>query len=766
MLNMNIPSCLLSKYFQKLILINCFFALLFLVNPINIKAQEIQKRPRVGLVLSGGGAHGIAHLGVIKVMEEAGLRPDYITGVSMGSIIGGMYALGYTADSLHKIFNTINWKLILSNKIPENKVIFLEKNHFSNSAISLPLSFRKVILPSGLINGQQVENTLSFYAWPAADINDFSKLPIPFMCVGTDIITYKKIDLKTGYLPDAIRASFSVPSIFTPLKIDTLLLLDGGLIRNFAASEAKDMGADIIIGSYVGFNGYKEDKLQTVSGIMEQIAMFRSLDDFEEEKKLVDVLIKPETKGFSIFEFENADSLIQRGYEAALPYKNYFRKLADSLNRIGPQKPLENILDKQSYTFNKIEIEGNKSYSDEQILGVLDIKPENKVDKYLLTDRIELLFGKAWFDKVKYRVIPRNDSLILVIDCIEKPAAMLYGSVHYDNSLQSGLIFEISVKNFLTERSVINFGSRIGQYYKFELNYLQFIDRNQIFGLSANLNSDNTLIPLLELKGDKGEVISRNFTPGLSINRRIGLNNMMSISANYENMNLILHYISDVHLKNLSYNYITATYDYQRNTLDTKYFPHRGTIFNFSISTSKLQSAEIKNDSSNAVIRLNNHGELSFNRFYSFHGSFNYYFSTTSKMTFSLGGDALLITDSDSVSSQNNFYLLGGIESVNKRSIPMFGFQSNEIPVKKLAGVRTELDMKLFEDFHMNIMANIFVAQEADRDKGFSLLTGFGIGAGYMSIIGPIKIGLMYGIYKREEYFNKIKGYISVGYNF
>jgi NTE family protein len=765
MLNMNIPSCLLSKYFQKLILVNCFFALLFLVNPINIKAQEIQKRPRVGLVLSGGGAHGIAHLGIIKVMEEAGLRPDYITGVSMGSIIGGMYSLGYTADSLHKIFNKINWKLILSNKIPENKVIFLEKSHFSNSAISLPLSFRKVILPSGLINGQQVENTLSFYAWPAADINDFSKLPIPFMCVGTDIITYKKIDLKTGYLPDAIRASFSVPSIFTPLKIDTLLLLDGGLIRNFAASEAKDMGADIIIGSYVGFNGYKEDKLQTVSGIMEQIAMFRSLDDFEEEKKLVDVLIKPETKGLSIFGFENADSLIQRGYKAALPYKNYFRKLADSLNRIGPQKPLENILDKQSYTFDKIEIEGNKSYSDDQILGVLNINPGKKVDKYLLTDRIELLFGKAWFDKVKYRVIPRNDSLILVIDCIEKPAAMLYGSVHYDNSLQSGLIFEISVKNLLTQRSVINFGSRIGQYYKFELNYLQFIDRNQIFGLSANLNSDNTLIPLLELKGDKGEVISRNFTPGLSINRRIGLNNMMSISANFENLNLVLHYISDVHLKNLSYNYITATYDYKINTLDAKYFPHRGTIFNFSVSTSKLQSAEIKNDSSNAVIRLNN-GEFSFNRFYSFHGSFNYYFSTTTKMTFSLGGDALLITNSDSVSSQNNFYLLGGIESVNKRSIPMFGFQSNEIPVKKLAGVRTELDMKLFEDFHMNIMANIFVAQEANRDKGFSLLTGFGIGAGYMSIIGPIKIGLMYGIYKREEYFNKIKGYISIGYNF
>jgi NTE family protein len=763
---MNTYSCLFSQYLQKLILINCLFCLFFFSNPINVNAQKVYGRPRIGLVLSGGGAHGIAHIGVLKVMEEAGLRPDYITGVSMGSIIGGMYSLGYSADSLQKIFKSINWKLILSNKIPENKVIFLEKNHFSNSAISLPLSFRKVILPSGLINGQQVENTLSFYAWPAADINDFSKLPIPFLCVATDIINYKIVDLKTGYLPDAIRASFSVPSIFTPLKIDSLLLLDGGLIRNFAATEARDMGADIIIGSYVGFNGYKADKLQSVSGIMEQIAMFRSLTDFEEEKKLVNVLIKPETEKFSIFQFENVDSLIQRGYEAALPYKEYFRKLADSLNFISSQKPIESILDKKSYTFNKIEITGNKSYSDEQILGVLNIKPETKVDKYLLTDRIELLYGKAWFDKVKYRVLPRNDSLILAIDCIEKPAAMLYGSVHYDNTLQSGLIFEMSVKNLLTQRSVINLGSRIGQYYRVDLNYQQFIDRNQIFGLSANLSSDNVLLPLLELRGEKGEVISRNFTPGLSLNQRIGLNNMMSISANYENLNLLLHYISDAHLKNFSYNYLTATYDYQINSLDNKHFPHRGTILNISVSTSKLQSAELKTDSSKVDFRLNNQGEFSFNRFYTFHGSVDHYFSPSGKVTISIGGDVLFITRSDSVSAQNNFFLLGGIESVNKRSVPMVGFQANEIPVKKLAGFRTNIDMELFENFHLNFMANIFAAQEANRSTGFSLLTGIGVGAGYMSIIGPIKIGLMYGNYEREEYFNKIKGYISIGYNF
>jgi len=766
MLNMNPHHHFFSQSLQKLILINCLPFLLLFCNIININAQNVQVRPRIGLVLSGGGAHGIAHLGVIKVMEEAGLRPDIITGVSMGSIIGGLYSLGYSADSLQKILKSINWKSILSNKIPLNKVIFLEKEHFSNSAVSLPLSLRKIVLPSGLINGQQAENMLSFFAWPAADINDFSKLPIPFLCVATDIINYKIVDLKSGYLPDAIRASFSVPSIFTPLKIDSLLLLDGGLIRNFAASEAREMGADILIGSYVGFNGYKADKLQSVSGIMEQIAMFRSLTDFEEEKKKIDVLIKPNTNKLSIFQFDNVDSLINRGYEAALPYKEYFRKLADSLNLIGAEKPIESILGKKTYTFKKIEITGNKSYSKDQILGVLDIEPEKEVDRKLLTDGIELLYGKAWFEKVKYRVLSRNDSLILVIDCIEKPAAMLYGSVHYDNALQSGLIFEMSLKNLLTQRSVINLGSRIGQYYRVDLNYLQFIDRNQIYGLSANLSSDNVMLPLLELRNEKGEVVSRNFTPGLSINRRIGLNNMMSISANYENLNLLLHYISDAHLKNFSYNYLTETYNYQINSIDNKHFPHRGTILNVSVSTSKLQSAELRTDSSKADFKLNNQGEFSFDRFYTLHGSVDHYFSSAGKMTFSIGGDILFITKSDSVSAQNNFYLLGGIESVYKRSVPMVGFQPNEIPVKKLAEFRSNLDMELFENFHLNFMANIAVAQEANRSAGFSLLTGIGVGAGYMSIIGPIKIGLMYGGYKREEYFNKIKGYISIGYNF
>ncbi len=752
--------------FPERFFLDSLICLLVFFITLDISAQENVKRPTVGLVLSGGGAHGIAHLGVIKVMEEAGLRPDFITGVSMGSIIGGLYSIGYSADSLHKLLNKVNWQLLLSNKLPENQVIYLEKAHFYHSIISLPISHKKIVIPSGLISGQQFESILSFYTWPAADINDFSRLPIQFRCLATDILSFKQVNFKSGYLADAIRASASVPSIFSPLKVDSMLLLDGGLIRNFAASEIREMGADIVIGSYTGFDPFTEDDLQSVQGIMKRIGLFRGLDDFENQKKLVDLLIKPQIDEFPRSAFENVDSIFQKGYEAAIPYKEYFRKLADSLNRISSQKPMEYILDKQYYSFDKIEITGNKIYSDYQILGVLDIDPEEKIDKYKLKEKIELLYGNAWFDKVKYRIVPRNDSLILVIDCIEKPQVMFYGSVHYDNSLLFGLILEMSGKNLLTKRSVINLNSFIGQFYRFEFNYLQFIDRNQIFGLSANFYTDNTLLPMLELNGNSSDVFSRNIRTGLAINRRLGLNQLMSVSGYYENFSLTPRHRAEFSLRNLSNNYLAMSYDYNINTLDMKNFPNQGMILNTSAIVSKLFSTVFQTDSSKVVLKESSNEINSFDRFYTFFGNIKYYFSPVRKMTFEIGGDAMLITDSDSVSSQNNYYFLGGIESLNKRSIPMVGFYSNEIPVKKMAGLRAEIDMEFFRNFHLTIMSNIFWTEAIGNEDVLSVYEGYGVGVGYMSRVGPLRIGLMNGNSSSEKYVSQIKGYFSFGYSF
>ncbi len=455
-----------------------FFVLAILLFPALVQSQDSAARPKIGLALSGGGAKGLAHLGVIKVMEEAGLRPDYITGVSMGSIIGGFYAMGYSADSIAVLFRSSDMDMILSDRIPENRVIFLEKKHFHNSMISLPITRKKILLPSGLIAGQQVENLLSYYSWPAANISNFSELPIPYLCVGTDLLTGKAVLLTEGYLPQAIRASIAIPSIFTPVRIDSALLVDGGVVHNYAATELRDMGADIVIGSYVGFRRYTEKDLESAYGILKQIGFLTSLADYGEEKSKTDILIEPDMRDYTTLDFSHIDSIVATGYRAALPYREKFKRLADSLNAIGAQPPLVPLPEIKYHVFDRIDVTGNNITRDEEIIGVLNISPGQRVSRDLLADRIELLYGKGWFEKVSYRIIPRNDSLLLEIDCIERPKAMIYGSLHYDIALSAGAVLGLSIRDLLTPRSVIYAESYIGQYYRLRLGTIQFLDKS------------------------------------------------------------------------------------------------------------------------------------------------------------------------------------------------------------------------------------------------------------------------------------------------
>lgn len=759
-----------SEYHKSLII--KLLILLILVSVIKpffgpaIFAQDPVKRPKLGLALSGGAAHGIAHIGLLKVMEEEGLRPDYITGVSMGSIVGGMYSMGYSADSIKNILKSIDWSLVLGNRIPENKIIFLEKNHFYNSIISLPVSFKKVQLPSGLINGQQMENMLSYYCWPAADINDFSKLPIPFHCMGSDIVTGSKIELKTGYLPEALRSSSAIPSIFTPFTIDTCILVDGGLFRNIAVDEVKAMGADIVIASYTGFYPLSNSVLQSVDGLIRQIGLLESYKDFNEQIGSIDYLVEPYTYDVSMMDFGNVDTLVERGYKAAVPYREAFRRLADSLNNIGPQEPLKPLLDKQLYSFDKIEITGNKVNTDAQILGVLNIKPGEKVDKDRLTEAIELLYGKAWFDKIRYRITPRNDSLILVVDCIEKPRAMLYGSIHYDSFLESGLLISFSGKNLVTRKSIINIDSYIGKNYRLKSSVIQFVDRNQKYGISADYFTERTPLPLLTVNKESGKMVTRNFFGGLSLNARIGLNHMMRLIEEIEYFNLTPDFISGQGLNRLSYNNLTTTVEYLANTLDKKYFPDKGFLYSISISSSKPLSAAVKSDTLNASFDASIPGDFSFERFHTLHGSFRYYFPANRKTTMCLKADALYTNINSSLTAQYSYFFLGGTEVAGRRSIPMTGFHANEIPVRNVAGIGAEVDFEAIKDLHLDLATNVFTIQEAGRESGYSILFGYGLSLSYMSIAGPLQIGIMHGIYSEETHFNQVKGFISFGYNF
>jgi len=741
-------------------------AFIFAFPPSLLTAQEIAPRPKLGLALSGGGAKGLAHLGVIKVMEEAGLKPDYITGVSMGSIVGGLYALGYSPDSIATMFRTYNWDAALSDRIPENKIIFLEKRHYFNSLISLPITRSAIKIPAGLINGQLIESGFNHYFWPAAHISDFSELPVPFLCLATDVLTSKKVIFRSGYLPDAIRASIAIPSIFTPVKTDTAVLVDGGVLRNFAVTELREMGAEIVIGSYVSFRGATEKDLESVQGILKQIGFLTSLADYETQKQLTDIMIEPDLKGYSTMSYGSVDSIMARGYREALRYKDRFIRLADSLNAMGLREKVTPLPDVMYYQFDTISVVGNNIVSDEQIKGVLDIVPQQPVDRDLVADRIELLYGKGWFEKVKYRIIPRDDKLILEIDCIERPQAMLYGSLHYDPALSSGVVLNLSVRDLLTPSSVINADAYIGQYYRFRISAMQFIDRSQKFGMEASFYADNTRLPLVRLRHETGPMLSQNYISGLTLSKRMSLNHLMSVAATIEDQHLVPDYVTTTGIRNLSYDYLKLAFSYQANTLDYKHFPSTGISYFLSASTSNLLKGIIKTDTSRDVYKPGDESSFVFDRFYAARAWFRNYNSPSDKVTISFGGDLLLATGVDSITSNNNFFYLGGIESVTDRSISCIGFHANQIPVQSLGGIRVGVDIEIATDIHLSLEGNLFALKEPEREVGVSLMGGYGAGIGYMSIAGPIRIGIMQGFYDRELLYKQVKGYVSIGFSF
>ncbi len=732
----------------------------------DLYSQDAGERPKIGVALSGGGSLGIAHLGLLKVMEESGLRPDCISGVSMGSVIGGLYSIGYSADSILNMLRSTNLNDALINKIPEDMISYAEKRYFQNSITSFPVSRRKVDLPAGLTNGQVIENFLNFYAWPAAGISDFRNLPIPFICVASDILTVSVVEFDKGYLPQAIRASLAIPSVFTPVKIDSLVLLDGGIYRNFAPSEAIDLGADIVIGSYTGFHWKNEDELKDISDILKQIAFSLGYTDFEQQKKLVKYLIVPDLKGYSSMDFSRVDSIYMRGYKAAVPFREKFRRLADSLNAFGPQKPVKNILGKKYYIFDRIEIKGNVNYSDSQVMGILGIQPGDSVDQFMMKEKTDLLYGTTWFDKVEYRIIPENDSMIMVLECREKPVTEIFGSVHYDNVIGSGIILSLSAKNFAFSGSQFNLDTYIGRNYRVRSRFLQYIGWRQAASIAAYLEYDRTHIPLLHLKQDAGTVTSGNFSTGLTIGKRFGLNNMFGLSGVYENLSLEPRYYSATGNESIYYNYFRTGFSYGINTLDTKHFPNRGTILNIEGITSKLISASIRNDEGSNSFYESDPGNFLFDRFYTLKMNFRQYVTNIRRLTFSFHADVLYLSKCDSALARNNFYMLGGFDKVNARSIPMTGFSALEIPVQKTAGMGIEFDFEPANNLHFNIMADLFAAEDIYSDGEFRVLTGVGAGAGYMSILGPIKTGIMFGRNPYEKYFKSMKGYITIGFNF
>ena len=209
------------------------FLLLFILCSLGLFAQDKGKRPSIGITLSGGGAKGLAHVGILKAIDSAGLKIDYVTGTSMGSIIGALYASGYSGDSIEKIGRDMDWDMLLSNSSSLRSFSMQEKEDYSKYAVELPWVDKTLRLPSGVLESQELWLRFNELFFPVHQIKDFSKFPRSFQCIATDVATGDIVVLDSGEIVQAARASMAIPSIFTAVNYKNRKLVDGGIVRNF-----------------------------------------------------------------------------------------------------------------------------------------------------------------------------------------------------------------------------------------------------------------------------------------------------------------------------------------------------------------------------------------------------------------------------------------------------------------------------------------------------------------------------------------------------
>ena len=723
-------------------------------------------RPKIGLVLSGGAAKGIAHVGVLKVLEEAGIVPDIITGTSMGSIIGGLYAMGYSADMLEKLILRQDWGKVLSDKIPLNEVVFEEKPFFENQLIEVPFENWKIKVPSGLIYGQQIASLLTKLTLPAYTIDDFNHLPIPFVCVGADIIRGKSIPINGGYLQDAMRASMAIPTIFTPIARDSFLLVDGGLIHNFPVMEAKAMGADIIIGVYTGARRAEEAKLNNFASIITQSVFLLSIQDADAQMPYVDLYIEPDLTNYSAADFKNADSIMVRGERAARAQFQQLKALADSLNHIAPPPVIQPLPLVNTIWIDCIDVQGNRQFSEAEIIGEFAIEPNRFVTPDELDKGINKLYGTNHYEKVDYRIRREGDGNVLTIFCQEKSPVLLKAAINFDSYSEAGFLVNYTYRNLLFPASRFLFTGKLSKNYRIHFSYLKYINKAKTTSLFANWEIDRDKVPIESATGlqQNFSLVDALFEVG--IQKRLNRNVIIGLGAQAENMRFKPLAGNETPFNRLLYSNLNISGFWQLNTLDRNIFPSKGSSLTFEIKHLRNNQFEVENF--NAPVPEES----------------AFAFEPYTKITFqsrsliplhrlaSLQINPFLGIVFNPSNTFGDFFLVGSPEALNRRALPFHGLNTNEIVAQTAFGVDVGYQHFLKRNLLLsfNINGGFFQQPEALRETylrdDFRSIVGGSVSLGYTSFLGPLRAAVSLPFYAEGGIDYAPRFFFALGHQF
>ncbi len=542
--------------------------------------QEKKTRPKVALVLSGGGAKGFAHIGVLKVLEEEGIPIDLIVGTSMGSLVGGIYSIGYDASELEALVKSLNWETALTDEVPRE---FLSKNDQlikQRYILSLPISGQKKLsLPQGLINGQNVLNIFCGLAGNVPYDADFAKLPIAFACVAADLKTGKEVVLKKGFFPTAMFSSMAIPLAFQSFERGDQLLVDGGVVNNFPTDVAKKMGADIIIGVDIRSNIQERTNLGSMSSVLSQLVSFFDHGKDSVNKSLCDLIIRPEVSDYSVSSFNNkaVDTLILRGELAASEMRDQLREIKHKY-QLEPREKSRLLVKPDKWHITGVQFSGNYHLDMDFLLNTLSLQIPGDLSADEIKSAIDRLYGMGGFDRIYYNLIDAGNGKIINFNISTKTVFTQNIGFKANTTDAAAILINTTQKNYKNIFGLLSLSAELSVNPGMSL--LAESNKTNLPTAGVSINAKFQNYNVFE-KGDKisetnvfyssgslyaYQAFLKRFNFGLGIQEEYYRGDIFSINSNYP----ITINKSDIFLTN-AYSYLSF------DNMDDFYFPSKGT---------------------------------------------------------------------------------------------------------------------------------------------------------------------------------------------
>ena len=448
-----------------------------LLLPFSLHSQE--QRKKVGVVLSGGGAKGMAHIKALKVIEEAGIPIDYIAGTSMGAIVGGLYAIGYTPEQLDSMVRKQDWTFLLSDRIKRSAMSLTDRERSEKYTVSIPFTKTpKDAVTGGIMKGQNLANLFSDLTVGYHDSINFNKLPIPFACVAANVVNGEQIIFHDGILSTAMRASMAIPGVFTPVRQDSMVLVDGGIVNNYPADVVKAMGADIIIGVDVQNALKKADKLNSVPDILGQIVDITCQSNHDKNVDLTDTYIRVNVDGYSSASFTPAaiDTLMRRGEEAA---KDQWSSLLALKKKIGiaedytPKQhgPYSSLSNARTIYVTDISFSGVEVDDKKWLMKKCKLEENSDISTQQIEQALNQLRGSQSYSSASYTLKETPEGYHLNFLLQEKYERRINLGIRFDSEEIASLLVNATADLKTRIPSRLALTGRLGKRYAARIDY-------------------------------------------------------------------------------------------------------------------------------------------------------------------------------------------------------------------------------------------------------------------------------------------------------